>query len=653
MTAQEIGQLLIAHDALAEEEHDDHDDDGDDRHAEAVLEEARRRDAEELAGIQTAQQPLERRDVEEAREHAAGDGADAADDDQQQYLIGHAASERHRLHRAHVHRQHTAADAREERGNDEGKALVVGKIDAHRLGGDLVVADGFERAAVSGVHQQHNARDEHADEQQVRGRAAEIGIALEKVRGVGQRTDGVPLDNGAHDLGKAEGRNGEVVALQTQNGQTDQIGEERRDQTADKQREDHADRRADLVTEEAREDLRQGELHDTAVKILVYARALGDRDAQHRVGIRAEEHKARLTEGEKARKAVEQVHRNGDEGIDRRLFDDLDHNVIARELGVEDHRDRQHDEQDERGEEILFADRFLFHLHPSLHLVRDLFAEQSRGLDAQHDDQQRKGERIGEGRLAEALDDLLAKADQERADHRAGNGADAAEHCRDEGLQAGHTAGGDRHRGIVRKVEHRADRGEERTDDKGHGNDGIDLHAHELRRLKILGGGTHSHADLGLFDERDERKDERDGQKRRHDRDALGGRAEERDGVGDPRDRRLDRLRQAAGQVERKILDEVAHTDGADHQRHTRRRAQRLIGHALDGKAENDGEDEHQRDRNVHGHGRGGVDHDQACHHKDIAVGKVNEAQNAVDQRVADGDERVLTSHRDTADQIR
>ena len=36
------------------------------------------------------------------------------------------------------------------------------------------------------------------------------------------------------------------------------------------------------------------------------------------------------------------------------------------------------------------------------------------------------------------------------------------------------------------------------------------------------------------------------------------------------------RLRQAAGQVERKILDEVAHTDGADHQRHTRRRAQRL-----------------------------------------------------------------------------
>ena len=64
MTAQEIGQLLIAHDALAEEEHDDHDDDGDDRHAEAVLEEARRRDAEELAGIQTAQQPLERRDVE-------------------------------------------------------------------------------------------------------------------------------------------------------------------------------------------------------------------------------------------------------------------------------------------------------------------------------------------------------------------------------------------------------------------------------------------------------------------------------------------------------------------------------------------------------------------------------------------------------------
>ena len=38
-----------------------------------------------------------------------------------------------------------------------------------------------------------------------------------------------------------------------------------------------------------------------------------------------------------------------------------------------------------------------FHLHPSYTLVGDFLTEQSCGLDAQHDDQQRKGERIGEG----------------------------------------------------------------------------------------------------------------------------------------------------------------------------------------------------------------------------------------------------------------
>ena len=54
---------------------------------------------------------------------------------------------------------------------------------------------------------------------------------------------------------------------------------------------------------------------------------------------------------------------------------------------------------------------------------------------------------------------------------------------------------------IVGEVQHGAHRRQERADDKGHGDDVVDLDAHELRRLKVLGNGTHGHADLGVVDQ--------------------------------------------------------------------------------------------------------------------------------------------------------
>ena len=70
--------------------------------------------------------------------------------------------------------------------DDKGEALVVRKVDAHGLGGDLVVADGLEGAAVGGVDQSAQTHaDEHADAGCRYGPVAlaEVGIALEKVRG--------------------------------------------------------------------------------------------------------------------------------------------------------------------------------------------------------------------------------------------------------------------------------------------------------------------------------------------------------------------------------------------------------------------------------------------------------------------------------------
>ena len=114
-----------------------------------------------------------------------------------------------------------------------------------------------------------------------------------------------------------------------------------------------------------------------------------------------------------------------------------------------------------------------------------------------------------------------------------------------------------------------------------------------------------------------------------------------------------DRLRKTAGDVKCKVLNEIAHADGGDHQRHTRRLAQRLIGHALDHKAEHDRQDQHQRKRYVHGHRCAGIDHDKTRHHENIAVGEVDQAQNAVHQRIADRDQRILTAGSDAVDKIR
>ena len=101
------------------------------------------------------------------------------------------------------------------------------------------------------------------------------------------------------------------------------------------------------------------------------------------------------------------------------------------------------------------------------HLIRDLLTEQAGGLDDQDDNQQREREGIGEGGQTVAgmgdagleqddvqtLDQVFANADDECTHHSAGNGADTAEHGRNEGFQAGHSARGLNNGVVVGKVQ--------------------------------------------------------------------------------------------------------------------------------------------------------------------------------------------------------
>ena len=69
------------------------------------------------------------------------------------------------------------------------------------------------------------------------------------------------------------------------------------------------------------EHLLKGEVDARTLEEVIHAVTRSVRDHEDRVGIRAEEHEARLTEREQAGKAVEQVHRNRNKRVDGAFFE--------------------------------------------------------------------------------------------------------------------------------------------------------------------------------------------------------------------------------------------------------------------------------------------------------------------------------------------
>ena len=73
--------------------------------------------------------------------------ANAANDHDQQDLVGHAGFEGGGLHAGLIHGKHCAGDTGKEAADDKAHALVAGKVDAHGFGSDLVITDGLEGTA--------------------------------------------------------------------------------------------------------------------------------------------------------------------------------------------------------------------------------------------------------------------------------------------------------------------------------------------------------------------------------------------------------------------------------------------------------------------------------------------------------------------------
>ena len=179
----------------------------------------------------------------------------------------------------------------------------------------------------------------------------------------------------------------------------------------------------------------------------------------------------------------------------------------------------------------------------------------------------------------------------------------------------------------------------------------VDLDAHQLGGLKIAGSGAHGHADLGLLDQGNKCCHQHNDEERRYHRHPLGLAAQHRDGVADPRQGRV-LLGQTAGDIPHRVLQKVGHTDRGDHYRHARRSAQGLVGDLFHCDAQQYRCHHHQRDGNGQRKGSSSVHHQKTGYGKDIAVGKVDQAHDAVHHRVANGDQCILAAHRDTCQQI-
>ena len=149
---------------------------------------------------------------------------------------------------------------------------MVGKVDAHGLGGDLIVADGLERAAIGRVDKQHDDGDADADDHERHERIRKIREAAQELRAVGDRRERLQLDKSADNFGKAERRDGQIVALELQNRQADEIRQHRRQQSRQQQRNEHAEDRACRIAERTLQRLGQGELEQRVI-ILIHGRA--------------------------------------------------------------------------------------------------------------------------------------------------------------------------------------------------------------------------------------------------------------------------------------------------------------------------------------------------------------------------------------------
>ncbi|ODN66996.1 hypothetical protein A6302_04416 [Methylobrevis pamukkalensis] len=246
----------------------------------------------------------------------------------------------------------------------------------------------------------------------------------------------------------------------------------------------------------------------------------------------------------------------------------------------------------------------------------------------------------------------LGKPEHQAAEHGAGKVADAAEDRRRKALDAEEEA--HEHGDLLEdeRVEHPRDTGHRPADGEGEDDGAPDVDADEGGGVAVFGDRAHRLAERGVAHQRQQAGE--------HDhRRAEGDHLRDRDRHAEDRDRALHpaeaRIGAVAGaeQAARAVLQDEGQADRADQRRQRAHMQERPVGDLLDRhrhrRPARHAGGQHQRQgdqRRVGGEARvverarreqagEGSDH----HH--VAMGEVDHAQDAVDHRVAERDQRV------------
>ena len=253
------------------------------------------------------------------------------------------------------------------------------------------------------------------------------------------------------------------------------------------------------------------------------------------------------------------------------------------------------------------------------------------------------------------------QADAERAERGAGEVADPAQDGRREGEQPELEPEIESRLGVVRDVEHAGRAGQGAGHGEGDGDRAVDVDAHHPRRLGVLGDRAHRLALARVAHPPHQRQQHRDGD--RHDQQRLqpvrhAAQIEQRLGRHDVAH---------AGVVEpvelgrRHARQDEGHADRRDQRRQSGRVSQASVGDELDARVQRPAEHHRheQRQQQAAGGDQSGLgtvqaevraghrDGDHRPPHEHVAVGEVDQLDDAVDQRVAEGHQGVDRALRD------
>src|SRR5688500_10125074 len=270
-----------------------------------------------------------------------------------------------------------------------------------------------------------------------------------------------------------------------------------------------------------------------------------------------------MADRELAGEAVDQVEADGQRDVDA---DEIDHPRVVRiDLEAAEAVFEYLIQSGEQRDAAADQDQFAGGGHARLDLLRHRRAHDAGGAQEQNQDEDGERHRVAVGGVRRRADPGLHQADQDTADHGAGDVADAAEHRGDERLQPGHQA----HQRVDsrdRQRHHHATGGRQGGPEReGEGDDEVGVDAHQLGHGEVVRRGAHRFADLRPVHDELESEHHYDGDD--DDQQALVGDLDAADGV----DLRPDHLREEAGCGAEyhlpAVLEQQRDADGGDQRR--------------------------------------------------------------------------------------